>query len=134
MMRREMAIFLVVGLLTVMLDFLIYHSLVWLGLFSADFAKAISFLAGTVFAYFANRAWTFGQTVQAAGSGWRFIFLYSLTLAANVGVNTMALKMMSGVFMAMQWAFLLATGVSACLNFLGMKLFVFKAKHNANHP
>lgn len=133
-MRREMAIFLVVGSLTVMLDFLIYRSLVWLGIFGVDLAKAVSFLAGTVFAYFANRAWTFGQTVQAAGSAWRFFFLYSLTLAANVGVNTTALKMMTGVFMAMQWAFLLATGVSACLNFFGMKLFVFKAKPDANYP
>ncbi len=134
MMRREMAIFLIVGSLTVIFDFLIYRSLVWLGIFDVDFAKAVSFLAGTAFAYFANRAWTFGQTVKASGSAWRFIFLYSLTLAANVGVNTMALKMMTEVFMAMQWAFLLATGVSACLNFFGMKLFVFKAKDNANYP
>jgi putative flippase GtrA len=128
MIRRELAIFLIVGCLTVLLDFLSYRGLIWSGLLGTSSAKAVGFLVGTVFAYFANRAWTFRQTVHAPGSAWRFFLLYAVTLAANVSVNAAALALMFGVGIALQAAFVLATGVSTILNFLGMKFFVFKSR------
>lgn len=128
MIRRELAIFLIVGFLTVLLDFLSYRGLIWIGLLGTGSAKAVGFLVGTVFAYFANRAWTFRQTVHAPGSAWRFVLLYTVTLAVNVSVNAAALTLLVGVGIALQAAFLLATGASTCLNFLGMKFFVFKSR------
>ena len=128
MIKRELAIFLVVGSLTVLVDFLAYRGLVWIVLMGIDMAKATSFLIGTVFAYFANRFWTFGHKAHVPGSAWRFVLLYVATLGANVFVNALALKLLADAVAAIQVAFLLATGVSASLNFLGMKLFVFKAK------
>lgn len=128
MIRRELGVFLIIGSLTVAVDFLTYHSLLWIGMNGIALAKAISFLVGTLFAYFANRSWTFNSQAHAAGSAMRFAMLYALTLAANVIVNTGALHLFAGTGSAMQMAFLLATGISACLNFIGMKLFVFKAR------
>ncbi len=127
MIKRELAIFLIVGTLTVLIDFLTYRGLIAMTL-GIDTAKAIGFISGTVFAYFANRFWTFGSKPHAAGSLWRFIFLYAATLGANVVVNTAALALFGGVSTAIQIAFLLATATSASLNFLGMKLFVFKIR------
>lgn len=128
MIRRELSIFLVVGSLTVMVDFLMYRSLIWMGIMGIDLAKATGFLSGTVFAYFANRFWTFGHKSHALGSFWRFTILYTITLGANVLVNSLTLSLLAGTAKVIQVAFLLATGVSASLNFLGMKLFVFKTK------
>ncbi len=91
-----------------------------------DVAKATGFLVGTLFAYFANRFWTFGHKSHAPGSAWRFSALYASTLGANVLINALALRLLADVAATLQLAFLLATGFSACLNFLGMKLFVFK--------
>jgi putative flippase GtrA len=125
MIRRELLVFLVVGSLTVLLDFLSYRMLAAFGLATGP-AKAAGFLAGTTFAYFANRAWTFGHRRHAAGTGWRFGLLYALSLAANVAVNALALRVFAGIDVAVQLAFLAATGVSTCFNFLGMKMFVFK--------
>lgn len=125
MIRRELAIFLIVGSLTVLLDYLTYRSWIWMGLMNVDMAKATGFLVGTVFAYFANRFWTFSHKPHVSGSAWRFILLYTATLGANVLVNSLVLELLDGVSIAIQIAFLLATGVSACLNFVGMKLFVF---------
>jgi putative flippase GtrA len=127
MIKREFGVFLVVGSLTVLLDFLTYRGLVWTGWFSVDLAKALGFLAGTLFAYFANRVWTFGHQEHAPGSVWRFALLYTITLSANVLVNAGCLALFSAMSFAVQAAFLVATGVSAVLNFLGMKLFVFRA-------
>jgi putative flippase GtrA len=129
MIKRELAVFLVVGSLTVLIDFLTYRGLVWTGWMSVDLAKAAGFLTGTLFAYFANKVWTFGHKEHAPGSVWRFVLLYAITLGANVLVNAGCLELLSTMSIAVPVAFLIATGVSAVLNFLGMKLFVFKASN-----
>lgn len=127
MIRRELAVFLVVGTLTVAVDFLAYRGLLSTGLLPRDWAKGAGFLVGTVFAYIANRFWTFNHQEHIPGSAWRFAGLYATTLGANVQVNRLALGILGDAGEAMQAAFLVATGVSAALNFVGMKLFVFKA-------
>jgi len=126
MIKREVLIFLIVGALTVLIDFIAYRSIVLLGLMGFDMAKAFSFLIGTVFAYFANRMWTFGHKSHDPGSVWRFGVLYAVTLGINVWVNALVLTGLYETVFAIRVAFFLATGVSATLNFLGMKMFVFK--------
>jgi putative flippase GtrA len=126
MIKRELAIFLIVGVSTVLVDFISYRGLIGFQVMEVDMAKAAGFLVGTLFAYFANRFWTFGHNPHVPGSVWRFSALYASTLGANVLTNALVLKLFADMAIAIQLAFLLATGVSACLNFLGMKLFVFK--------
>ena len=126
MIKCELGIFLIVGASTVLFDFVTYRGLIDFQVMEVDMAKATGFLAGTVFAYFANRFLTFGQKTHKPGSAWRFSALYASTLSANVLINALALKLLADQAIAFQLAFLLATGVSASLNFLGMKLFVFK--------
>jgi putative flippase GtrA len=128
MIKRELALFLVVGSLTVMVDFMAYCCFVWTGVAGVDISKAMSFIVGTVFAYIANRFWTFGHKQHAPGSPWRFTLLYATTLCVNVAVNRLVLATLVDTVAAIQIAFLLATGVSAGLNFLGMKLIVFEVK------
>lgn len=126
MIRKEASVFLIVGSLTVGVDFLSYHLLLWLGVAYA-FAKACGFIAGTIFAYFANKHWTFGHVEHAPNSVPRFVALYVTTLGANVLVNQAVLGMAGHAALGVNLAFLVATGVSAVLNFLGMKFFVFSA-------
>jgi putative flippase GtrA len=161
MIRRELTIFLIVGILTVIIDFLTYRGLLWAQLLGVDSAKGLGFLIGTVFAYFANRFGTFSHNTHAIGSVWRFVILYSLTLSVNVLVNSLVmsylpnqlpvlLDMLMSIMklimidqpiyeevnsmlnkllnkeITIQIAFLVATVTSAVLNFIGMKLFVFK--------
>ena len=126
MIKRELAIFLVVGATTVLLDFVSYRGLVEFEMMAVDIAKATGFLIGTLFAYFANRFWTFGHRQQFYNSAWRFVVLYASTLAANVMINSLALKLFVDATAVTLLAFFVATGVSATLNFLGMKFFVFR--------
>jgi len=126
-MKRELAVFLVVGVLTVCVDFVSYRALIGFEVLDVDMAKAAGFLTGSLFAYFANRFWTFGHKQTAPGSVWRFVVLYACTLGANVLINSLALQMLTDAVGALQIAFVFATGVSACLNFLGMKKFVFRS-------
>ena len=126
MIKRELAIFLVVGASTALVDFISYRGLIGFQVMEVDMAKATGYLVGTLFAYSAHRFWTFGHKSHITGTAWRFSALYASTICVNVIFNTFALKLLGDVDASIQLAFLLATGVSACLNFLGMKLFVFR--------
>lgn len=132
LIKRELSIFLIVGLLTVGIDFLIYRGFIYLkpfGLDSINIAKGFSFISGTIFAYFANRFWTFNQQITGAGSVLRFVVVYILGLIANIVINYLYIEWFSSPALALEYtlliAFILATGVSATLNFIGMKFFVF---------
>ncbi len=126
MIRREAAIFLVVGSTTVLVDFCAYQLLLRLDL-PVDWAKGIGFVVGMAFAYVANRAWTFGHVRPARASLLRFVVLYLATLVLNVAANHVVLALLAGWTGAVPLAFLVATGASAASNFVGMKFFVFRA-------
>jgi putative flippase GtrA len=126
MIKRELGIFLIVGTLTVVLDFVLYRGLIHLGGIGVATAKTISFLAGTSFSYFANRFCTFGHRSHPSGTALRFGLLYATTLGTNVLINSLMLKLFTGIPAVFPLAFLIATAVSAILNFLGLKFFVFK--------
>lgn len=130
MIKRELAAFLVVGLLTVLVDFSTYTCLGLAGIFGVNASKGVGFLTGTVFAYFSNRIWTFGHRAPARGSAWRFAILYMATLISNVWVNDSVIKILGPMshINVIHVAFITATGISATLNFLGMRCFVFKLK------
>lgn len=126
MLKRQLSIFMIVGLLATLVDFMVYRSLVTSSMLEVNLAKGLSFLTGTLFSYLANRFWTFGHQSYNHSSLWRFLLLYALTLGANVFINACMLKWFTGLSSALLLAFLVATGISATCNFVGMKLFVFK--------
>ena len=123
MLRSEVSLFLIVGLITVAIDLFFYSMLVSQGM-SVSTAKAIGFVMGALFAYFANKYWTF-----SAKGGWGqfigFLVLYGSTFVTNVGVNAALFHFLANIDSAFFIAFLVATGSSATLNFLGMKLLIF---------
>lgn len=127
MIAKEAIIFLIVGLLTVAIDFLSYQALLFVELWRPA-SKALGFIAGTLFSYFANRYWTFGHKGDSLSGAKKFVLLYAVTLLANVLINQIVLGMMTGLVNASALAFIVATGFSAILNFLGMKYYVFIRK------
>lgn len=134
--KHELAIFLIVGLLTVTVDFLLYRGILYIkpfGFENINATKGFSFIGGTIFAYFANRFWTFNHQIARTYTVLRFIVVYIVGLLANIFVNDLCITWFRTFFnlaeMSIILAFVLATGVSATLNFIGMKFFVFTDKH-----
>jgi putative flippase GtrA len=127
MITNKLMVFLIVGVMTVVVDYMVYWGFVLSGFWLTGFSKALGFLAGSVFAYLANRLWTFSDRNHRAGSWVRFAALYALTLFINIYINESMLDLTTEFHHSIQVSFLLATGVSAALNFLGMNYFVFVA-------
>lgn len=124
-MTRELRRFLIVGGLTVLVDYAFYRLLRDGVAIDTDAAKAVSFLVGTVFAFFANRTITFASDRSIGAAAPRFAALYTSTLLVNVSVNAATIWAIGDGSWGIRLAFLGATGVSAALNFVGMKFFVF---------
>lgn len=117
---KELRLFILAGLSAVATDFTLYYFMQ--NFLDRDVAKAISFLLGTVVAFFINKYWTFEKHVKSYREVVQFGMLYSVTLGLNVMTNRFILDSTEVILLG----FLVATGVSTVCNFLGQKFWVFK--------
>jgi putative flippase GtrA len=123
-LRKELNRFLVVGIISVVIDYLFYQ--LFIQSMSLNKSKTISFIIGTLFSYFANKQYTFSNIDKhSLKTILKFFCLYITTLLVNVGTNLMVLKILINYEQRLSFAFVIATGFSATLNFLGMKLHIF---------
>ena len=127
LLEYEVARFLIVGGTTVFIDLICYFILIYIG-FDTSLSKGVSFSVGTVFAYFANRNYTFQSSIGGFFRFTGFTLLYLSTLIVNVVSNEIVLKFTSHINGSLIIAFLIATSLSATLNFIGMKYIVFKGQ------
>lgn len=127
MIQRELTLFVVVGVATVLVDLASYRVLASVVFIDVNTAKGLSFICGIIFSYFANKTWTFGHKSHRAGTLWRHVMLYTNTLWINVLVNSLVLSAGYEIENLVLVAFLVATSVSTVLNFIGMRYFVFRS-------
>ena len=130
MLKRQLTSFIVIGISVTLLDFIIYELLS--SIISYVLAKTISFITGSITAYLLNKFFTFRQPSHSTAESIRFAALYTLTLVVNVSVNQLCLTVLPQIGrLAESWqivvimAFIVATGFSTVLNFIGQKLWVF---------
>lgn len=116
--------FLLVGGTGVVIDFSAYFVFLNFGI-EASLAKAISFILGSIWAYFANWKFTFGAR-KGKFTELAFAAVYLSALGVNTLTNSVAITVFDGFHWKYIAAFVAATGASTIWNFAGMSLFVFK--------
>lgn len=126
MIANQVRIFLVVGILTVAVDFFVYMAFVISGLVNTEAAKGVGFLVGSIFAYIANKKWTFQYTFSSMKVVMRFMTIYIATLFINIVINSVVLELTAKNLATNYLAFMFATVASAFLNFIGMRFYVFR--------
>ena len=119
-LKKELKRFLIAGSSAVGTDFVAYFAM--LNFLDHDIAKILSFIMGTIVAFIINKYWTFERYEKNYKQIFQFTILYSITLFVNVMVNRLILDFAEFTFLA----FLIATGASTILNFVGQKWWVFK--------
>lgn len=129
--RRHLLRFGVIGVTSVLIDLTVYSGLLALMVLPTP-AKGVSYVAGMVFGFLGNKFWTFGSRRGSASEPVTYLLIYSITLAINMAVNAGVLQQSGSKWMA----FVLATGVSTVLNFLGLRWVTFRVGiHEARpHP
>jgi len=123
-LKKEIKRFLVAGCTAVGTDFAVYYLL--LNFLTYSPAKTISFLSGSFVAYLINKFWTFEQHKKSYSEIGKFCILYTSTLIINVFSNKLVLDLGKNFEYKTILAFLIATGISTILNFIGQKWWVFK--------
>lgn len=121
---KQLQYYIPIGFLTVFLDYILYTFLKKIMLNISE-AKAVSFIAGTFFSFLANRMYTFKSLSNIWVNLYKYIILYATTLYINVTINKFLLNYFIYTNLKVQIAFVVATTISAIMNFLGMKYFVF---------
>jgi len=121
----QLKFFLIIGLVTVLIDYLTYQSLIFF-FSNTSIAKSISFVFGTVFSFLANRKITFNVKSNFFSHLIRFSILYFTSMMSNVFVNSISLGLFHNSNWKLQISFIFSTIISATINFLGMRYFVFK--------
>jgi putative flippase GtrA len=125
---KEIRYFIIVGILTVLIDYLVYFLSRKL-IINTSQAKTFGFLSGTVFAFLINRSITFKNHNNIWDHLYKFLILYSATLFINVTINNNLLNWFTDFQYKVQLSFVIATLTSATINFIGMKYFVFFIKN-----
>jgi putative flippase GtrA len=140
-LKKELIKFTLIGILAVLVDMAVYYSLLnllpenALGIVGNEpLAKTISFLCGMVVTYSLNKLWTWKQRDRSNKRLAKFAALYGVSLFLNVFTNSATLYILEAykdiydVPYKYFIAFIAATGISAVVNFLGQKFWVFRVR------
>ena len=106
------------------IDAAVYFFLVHAGWLDPAWSKRVSFAVGALWAFIANKLFTF----QSAGFVVREPLLFSLVYLAGWFLNSVTHDFVFSVTPSTPLAFLVATGLSTITNFLGQKWIVFRAQ------
>jgi putative flippase GtrA len=122
--RLQIGRFGVIGILSVLVDFVFYTLLCYV--LPAGAAKAVSYVTGMLVGFAGNKFWTFESKLDSVNEPFKYSCLYLLTFLINISVNDITLQTL-GVSQKLS-AFLVATGVTTVANFLGMRYWVFSRR------
>ena len=124
-LAAQLSRFVVIGVLSALVDFGVYHGLLALGTWPSA-AKAVSFILGTTTAYLLNRQFTFASAGGGRGRLAGFVALYGTTFALNVGTNALMLAVLPTMPLRTSLAWVIAQGVATVINFVMLRTVVFR--------
>lgn len=114
--------FLIVGICSVIIDFLFYYLFIFFEILDPNNSKRISFIIGAIFAFYANRNYVFRVNDKKFSQYILFSILYFISFILNSLVHDYIFLITSLTLVA----FLFATFVSTIINFVGQKFIIFK--------
>ena len=142
---KELTKFVISGLVAVAVDATVYFTVSQY--LDHNTSKAISFCSGMLITYNMNKFWTWRQPDKNNKRLGLFALLYGLALLVNVGANNAMLNALPDYLFRFNiesdvgavvkslavgidklFAFVMATGASATLTFIGQKYWLFKDK------
>ena len=124
-LSKQLRRFLITGLSATAIDFSVYTFMLYAGL-DFPYAKACGFLTAVAFAYNGHRRWTF-DSHSSRKRMLGFAGLYVTTFFINNLTNSLMLGLLGKEKIGILGAFVVATGITAVVNFTMMKFFIFRA-------
>jgi putative flippase GtrA len=121
---RRILCFILIGSGSVAIDYSIF---IWLTTYiNANIAKGISYIAGMCFGYIGNKYWSFESSRKAISEPALYCIVYCLTLTINIASYMASQSALSRPGLS----FVLATGLTTVLNYLGLRFLAFRQAIN----
>jgi putative flippase GtrA len=118
---RQFLSYSLIGLLSTILDFIIYNTLIGYFDLSSSLAKRLSFLFGTINSFIFNKKITFRSKKKPLFEGIKYFSVWILSFFVNSLIHDTAFIYFEGYL-----PFIFASIVSIAINFFGAKFWVFK--------
>jgi putative flippase GtrA len=138
-LKKQLIKFALIGVLAVLVDLSCYYVLLNLLpeklltiVSNESLSKTISFLCGMTVTYTLNKFWTWKKRNRSGKRMVKFGMLYGFSLVMNVASNSCLLFVLHEYSHLLDLpnkyliAFVGATGLSASINFVGQKFWVFR--------
>ena len=122
---RQFMSYSMIGIISLLIDIIVYILLSEFFLISKSLSKIISFILASINSFLGNKIFTFKLKSYNFREPLKFILLYSVSLIANSSTHDFFLNVFDGFL-----PFIIASIVSIIINFGGQKLWVFKNKTN----
>lgn len=122
---KQICQYISIGISAVILDAIIYTLCLKLLFFSLTLAKLTGVISSVVYGYILNSKWTFSCKTSLRNIV-SYCVVYSLSIALNVITNRFLVEALPDRLFPLVTAFCIATALSVCINFLGMKFWVFR--------
>ena len=121
---RQFVSYSMIGIISLLIDIIVYVLLSDFFLISKSLSKIISFILASINSFLGNKIFTFKLKSYNFREPLKFILLYSVSLIANSSTHDFFLNVFDGFL-----PFIIAPIVSVIINFSGQKLWVFKNKN-----
>jgi len=121
---RQFVSYSMIGIISLLIDIIVYVLLSDFFLISKSLSKIISFILASINSFLGNKIFTFKLKSYNFREPLKFILLYSVSLIANSSTHDFFLNVFDGFL-----PFIIASIVSIIINFGGQKLWVFKNKN-----
>ena len=127
--NKQFRNFFFVGIIAFSIDVSFYYFFTSIEI-SVNTSKGISFLLGTVFGYFVNSIFTFKVLSLKIILFLKYLGVYILSMILNVFINEQVFillqKFMETVQMVKLFSVIFATVCSMTVNFISLKLYVYR--------
>ena len=117
--------YIIVGLCSVLIDFLFYYIFIYFEFMDPNYSKRLSFIMGAIFAFYANRTYVFKANEKKISQYILFSLLYFTSFILNSVIHD-SVFLITGLTLI---SFLSATFISTAINFIGQKFIIFKKKN-----
>ena len=121
---RQFISYSMIGIISLLIDIIVYVLLSDFFLISKSLSKIISFILASINSFLGNKIFTFKLKSYNFREPMKFILLYSVSLIANSSTHDFFLNVFDGFL-----PFIISSIVSIIINFGGQKLWVFKNKN-----
>ena len=121
---RQFVSYSMIGIISLLIDIIVYVLLSDFFLISKSLSKIISFILASINSFLGNKIFTFKLKSYNFREPLKFILLYSVSLIANSSTHDFFLNVFDGFL-----PFIISSIVSIIINFGGQKLWVFKNKN-----